>query len=122
MTFERFLGCAVSAERTRLHTVQYTSYAICVPCGCHMTADTAQPRRMWVGSGNETSLASTTFALLPESGNTNQIAEQPIIAFPAYVTSRHAGMCNAGTSEKWRSEPNNLPLKACAMGYSSLWD
>ena len=23
VTFERFLGCAVSAERTRLHTVQY---------------------------------------------------------------------------------------------------
>ena len=45
VTFERFLGCAVSAERTRLHTVQYTSYAICVPCGCHMTADTAQPRK-----------------------------------------------------------------------------
>ena len=26
--------------------IQYsTSYAICVPCGCHMTADTAQPRK-----------------------------------------------------------------------------
>ena len=49
-------------------------------------------------------LASTTCALLPESGNTNRIAEQPIIAFPAYVTSRHSGMCNAGTNEKWRSE------------------
>ena len=54
--------------------------------------------------------------LLPESGNTNQITEQPIIAFPAYVTSRHSGMCNAGTNEKWRSEHNNLPLKAYCDG------
>ena len=46
VTFERFLGCAVSAERTRLHTVQYVlCHAIGVPCGCHMTADTAQPRK-----------------------------------------------------------------------------
>ena len=30
VTFERFLGCAVSAERTRLHTVQYVL--------CHMRA------------------------------------------------------------------------------------
>ena len=43
-----------------------TSYAICVPRGCHMTADTAQPRKrsnvtrpfpvLWVGSGDETML------------------------------------------------------------------
>ena len=30
VTFERFLGCAVSAERTRLHTAQYVL--------CHMRA------------------------------------------------------------------------------------
>ena len=30
VTFERFLGCAVSAERMRLHTVQYVL--------CHMRA------------------------------------------------------------------------------------
>ena len=56
--------------------IQYsTSYAICVPCGCHMTADTAQPRKrsnvtrplshLWVGSGDETSVARASLVPRP---------------------------------------------------------
>ena len=64
-----FLGFAVSAERTRLHTVQYVLYHM-MPRGCHMTADTAQPRKrlnvtrpfpiLWVGSGDETNSPHTS--------------------------------------------------------------
>ena len=44
VTFERFL--VVLSQQNARDYIQYsTSYAICVPCVCHMTADTAQPRK-----------------------------------------------------------------------------
>ena len=56
----------IQYSTVRLMRMQPAAYAVyvCVPCGCHMTADTAQPRKrsgqalshLWMGSGNETSL------------------------------------------------------------------
>ena len=63
VTFKCFL--VVLCQQNARDYIQYcTSCAICMPCGCHMTADTAQPRKhsnvtrpfpiLWVWSGDKT--------------------------------------------------------------------
>ena len=72
VTFERFLGCTVSAERTRLHTVQYVlchmrAVWLSHDCWHSTTKKTLECHQtlshLWVGSGNETRYRAVRFAV-----------------------------------------------------------
>ena len=67
-------------------------------------------------------LASTTCADCPESGQSNQITEEPIITFHAYVTSRKRGMGMAepGYGSFLREKWLHHELKARSLGYLYL--